>query len=315
VGEGSDTVSVASFVAAQRTDHGIPHAVSCRVLGMSESWFYKWRDRAPTPRQQRRARLDADVRRSYVDSDGDYGSPRVRADLHEWGWKVSTKTVAASMARQGLVGRPTRRRFRCLTRPDKAARPVPDLVKRDFTAPAVNLKWCGDLTEVPTDEGKLYLAHVEDLASRRIPGFAMSEHHDAPLAVAALQMAAAVRGGDVHGVIFHSDHGSEYSAELFETACRRLGVTQSMGRVGSCFDNAASESFHSNSNCCESITSPPAPRPAPPWPRTSIATTEPAGTAPVRCTRRSSTRRSSPPESPKPSTPRRRRENRPPRSP
>ena len=238
-------MSVASFVAAQRTDHGVPHAVSCRVLGVSESWFYKWRDRPPTPRQRRRGELDADVKRSFEESDGDYGSPRVRADLCEWGWRVSTKTVAASMARQGLVGRPTRRRFRCLTRPDKAARPVPDLVKRDFTAPAINLKWCGDLTEVPTDEGKLYLAHVEDLASRRIPGFSMSEHHDAPLAVAALQMAAAVRGGNVHGVIFHSDHGSEYSAELFETACRRLGVTQSMGRVGSCFDNAASESFNS----------------------------------------------------------------------
>jgi transposase InsO family protein len=158
---------------------------------------------------------------------------------------VSTKTVAASMARQGLVGRPTRRRWRCLTRPDKAARPIPDLVKRDFTAGAINLKWCGDLTEIPTGEGKLYLAHVEDLASRRICGFAMSEHHDAPLAVAALQMAAAVRGGDVTGVIFHSDRGSEYTADLFEIACRRLRVSQSMGRVGSCFDNAASESFHS----------------------------------------------------------------------
>jgi transposase InsO family protein len=219
--------------------------VSCRALGVSESWFYKWKHRPPTPRQQRRARLDAEVRRSYLDSDGDYGSPRVVEDLREWGWKVSTKTVAASMARQGLVGRATRRRFRCLTRPDKAARPIADLVKRDFTAPAINRKWCGDLTEIATDEGKLYLAHVEDLASRRIPGFALSEHHDAPLAVAALQMAAAVRGGDVDGVIFHSDHGSEYSATLFETACRRLGVIQSMGRVGSCFDNAASESFHS----------------------------------------------------------------------
>jgi transposase InsO family protein len=236
---------VASFVAAQRTDHGVPQALSCRVLGVSESWFYKWRDRPPTPRQARRERLDADVRRAYLDSDGDYGSPRVVADLRDRGWKVSTKTVAASMARQGLVGRPTRRRRRSLTRPDKAARPIPDLVKRDFTAPAINLKWCGDLTEIPTDEGKLYLAHVEDLASRRIPGFAMSEHHDGPLAVAAVRMAVAVRGGDVTGVIFHSDHGGEYTAELFEKACRRLGVTQSMGRVGSCFDNAASESFNS----------------------------------------------------------------------
>jgi putative transposase len=238
-------VSVASFVAAQRTDHGIPHAVACRALEVSESWFYKWKDRPATPRQARRTRLDADVRRFYVESDGDYGSPRVRADLRADGWRVSKKTVAASMARQGLVGRPTRRRRRCLTRPDKAARPIPDLVKRDFTAPAINRKWCGDLTEIPTDEGKLYLAHVEDLASRRIPGFAMSEHHDGPLAVAAVQMAAAVRGGDVTGVIFHSDHGGEYSGELFEQACGRLGVTQSMGRVGSCFDNAASESFNS----------------------------------------------------------------------
>jgi putative transposase len=238
-------VSVASFVAAQRTEHGVPHALTCRALELSESWFYKWRDRPLTLRQVRRRALDAEVRRSFEESDGDYGSPRVRADLHQWGWRVSKKTVEASMARQGLVGRATRRRFRSLTRPDKAAPPAPDLVKRDFTAPAINVKWCGDLTEVPTDEGKLYLAHVEDLASRRIPGFAMSEHHDGPLAVAALQMAAAVRGGDVHGVIFHSDHGGEYSGELFETACRRLGVTQSMGRVGSCFDNAASESFHS----------------------------------------------------------------------
>jgi putative transposase len=238
-------VSVASFVAAQRTDHGVPHAVSCRALEVSESWFYKWKDRPLTPRQQRRARLDDDVKRSFEESDGDYGSPRVRADLRADGWRVSKKTVEASMARQGLVGRPTRRRFRCLTRPDKAAPVPPDLVKRDFTAPAINLKWCGDLTEIPTDEGQLYLAHVEDLASRRIPGFALSEHHDAAVAIAALQMAAAVRGGDVAGVIFHSDRGSEYTADLFETACRRLGVRQSMGRVGSCFDNAASESFHS----------------------------------------------------------------------
>ena len=204
-----DAMSVASFFATQRTEHDVPHALTCRALELSESWFYKWRERSPTPRQVRRSLLDAVVKRSFEESDGDYGSPRVWEDLREWGWKVSKKTVEASMARQGLVGRATRRRFRSLTRPDKAAPVAPDLVKRDFTAPAINQKWCGDLTEVPTDEGKLYLAHVEDLASRRIPGFALSEHHDAAVAVAALQMAAAVRGGDVTGVIFHSDRGSE----------------------------------------------------------------------------------------------------------
>ena len=164
------------------------------------------------------------------------------------------------MGRQGLVGRPTRRRFRSLTRPDKAAPPAPDLVKRDFTAPAINVKWCGDLTEVPTDEGKLYLAHVEDLASRRIPGFALSEHHDADVAVAALQMAAAVRGGDVAGVIFHSDRGSEYSADLL-SACRRLGVHRrwaGSGRVSTTLRRRAS-TRRSSSSCSASTASPPEP--------------------------------------------------------
>ena len=87
--------------------------------------------------------------------------------------------------------------------------PIRDLVKRDFNASAINKKWCGDLTEIPTDEGKLYLATVEDLASRRLAGFAIGSHHDADLARAALCMAAAVRGGNVAGVIFHTDKGGE----------------------------------------------------------------------------------------------------------
>ena len=219
-------MSVASFVAAQRTDHGVPHVISCRALEVSESWFYKWRERPPTPRQQRRADLDAAVKASFEGSEGDYGSPRVLADLREWGWKVSKKSVEASMARQGLVARP-KRRFRSLTRADKSAPPAPDLLERDFSAEAINQKWCGDLTEIPTEEGKLYLATVEDLASRRVPGFAIDDHHNATLAAGALKMAAAVRGGDVAGVVFHSDRGSEYSADLFKAACASLGVTQS----------------------------------------------------------------------------------------
>ena len=238
-------MSVASFVAAQRTDYVVSHALTCRALVLSESWFYKWRNRGPTRRQQRRTDLDVAVKRSFDASEGRYGSPRVLADLVADGWRVSKKSVEASMARQGLVARPTKTRRGWLTRPDKAAPPAPDLVKRDFTAPAINHKWCGDLTEVPTGEGKLYLATVEDLASRRIVGFGISEHHDAELATAALKMAVAVRGGDVAGTIFHSDRGSEYSATLFETACSTLGIAQSMGRAGSCFDNAAAESFFS----------------------------------------------------------------------
>ena len=104
--------------------------------------------------------------------------------------------------------------------------------------------WCGDLTEIDTDEGKLYLATVLDLFSRRLLGYAMSEHHDAALARASLQMAVANRG-DVDGVIFHSDRGSEYTGDLYAKACSKLGVIQSMGRVGSALDNAAAEAFNS----------------------------------------------------------------------
>ena len=241
-------MTVASFVAAQRTDHGVPHAVTCRALALGESWFYKWRNRPPTPRQARRTELDAAVKAAFDVSGGTpgtYGSPRVCEDLIEAGWTVSVNTVAASMARQGLRGRCPKRKRRSLTRPDKAAAPIPDLVKRDFGAEAVDQRWCGDLTEIPTDEGKLYLATVLDLASRRLPGFAMSDHHDAPLAKAALCMAAATRGGDVAGVIFHTDKGGEYVGDVFTDACGALAVTQSMGRAGSALDNAAAESFNS----------------------------------------------------------------------
>ena len=100
-------MTVASFVAAQRADHGIPHVLCCRALGVSPSWFYKWRDRSPTPRQERRERIDEAVRRSFEESGATYGSPRVHADLVEAGWAVSERTVAASMAAQGVVGAPS----------------------------------------------------------------------------------------------------------------------------------------------------------------------------------------------------------------
>jgi putative transposase len=196
-------VSVAAFIGSQRTEHGVPHAVSCRALGLSESWFYKWHNRPLTARQVRRVELAEKIRGFFDASGGTYGSPRITLDLWAAGYQVSENTVAKLMAQLGLAGRKPRRR-RSLTKPGK--RPAaPDLVRRKFTAIAPNVLWCGDLTEVDTDEGKLYLATVLDLFSRRLLGYAMSEHHDAALARASLQMAVATRG-DVDGVIFHSDY-------------------------------------------------------------------------------------------------------------
>jgi putative transposase len=223
---------VAALIAAQRDEHRIPHAVACRALGVSRSWFYKWKDGTLPPRAARQAALAAEVRRLFKAHRGTYGSPRITADLRAAGWRVSENTVAAVMCELGLAARRKKRR-RATTRPGKGRWRAPDLVKRDFPATRINQKWFGDGTEIPTGEGKLYLASVLDMASRRVLGFALGEHHDAQLAYGALAMAVTVRGGQVPGVIMHTDQGSEYTAALVRQACQRLSIAQSMGRPGS----------------------------------------------------------------------------------
>ena len=128
------------------------------------------------------------------------------------------------MREQGLAARRKKKR-RSTTRPGRGRWRAPDLVKRDFPAQQINRKWYGDGTEIPTGEGKLYLASVLDMGSRRVLGFALGEHHDAQLAYGALAMAVAVRGGQVPGVIMHTDQGSEYTAGLSAQACDRLGIS------------------------------------------------------------------------------------------
>jgi putative transposase len=247
VGEGGDEVSVARFIADQRTFYRVPVAVCCAILGLSVGWFYKWIKAPVTDQLRRRRELDAKVRELFDASERTYGSPRIHRDLLEAAWLVGENTVADSMRRQGLFGRKPKRR-KGLTRQDRKAAKFPDLLRRDFSAPAPNVKWCGDITEIPTSEGNLYLATVIDLYSRRLLACPISEHPDAELACDAIKIAAAVRGGRerIDGVIFHTDRGSTYTADDFTRLCAdRLGIIGSMGRVGSCFDNAAAESFFS----------------------------------------------------------------------
>jgi transposase InsO family protein len=236
---------VAAFIASRREAHGVPHAVSCRALGVSLSWFYKWKPGVLPPSARRREHLDAEVAGRFAARKGRDGAPRITSALRDAGWRVSEKTVAASMARQGLPARPGRRGRRGTTRRPKGRWRAEDLVKREFAAAGINQRWYGDGTEIKTGEGKLYLDSVLDMGSRRIIGHALGEHHDAGLACAALLMAAAVRGGTVAGVIFHTGQGSEYTAEEFRAACARLGIVQSMGRPGSALDNAVTGSWHS----------------------------------------------------------------------
>jgi transposase InsO family protein len=257
VGEGGDEMSVARFVADQRALYRVPIAFCCRVLGISVSWFYKWikrpAKRPVTGREQRRAELDEKVKDAFEVKGGTAGSPKLVEDLRDAGLGVSKNTVAESMARQGLVARNTRKK-KGLTRQDRTKPKFPDLLKRDFTAGRINCKWVGDMTEIPTREGKLYLATVIDLYSRRLIGMATGRHPDAQLACDAINTAIACRGGreaiwkdDLsERVIFHTDRGSTYTANSFTKLCAKLGIRQSMGKVGSCFDNAAAESFFSS---------------------------------------------------------------------
>jgi transposase InsO family protein len=259
-------VSVARFIADQRTNYRVPHTITCVLLGVSLAWFYKWLGRAfgpgaasglHTDRDRRRDTIDRAVRVAFEAARGLHGSPRLHADLREDGWVVTEKTVADSMRRQGLIARRIKRR-NGLTRQDKTAPKFPDLLRRDFTAERPNARWVGDMTEIPTGPDgkgpKLFLATVIDLYSRRLLGAATGLHADAELACAAITMAVAARGGkdaiwreeEAERVIFHTDRGSTYTANSFTRLCRKMGIRQSMGRVGSCYDNAAAEAFFSS---------------------------------------------------------------------
>ena len=195
-------------------------------------------------RAARRERLKAEITRLFRSHEGTYGAPRITADLRDAGWTVSQNTVAALMRQQGLAARRSRRR-RSTTRPGKGHWRAPDLIKRNFAAERINQKWYGDATEIRTGEGTLHLASILDMGSRRVVGFALSEHPTAELAYGALARAVAVRGGAVPGVIMHTDGGSEYTAGLYRAAWGRLQIRQSMGRPGSARDNAVIEAWHS----------------------------------------------------------------------
>jgi len=235
---------VIAEIVACRTELQIPHAVACRALGVSESWFYKHKDRPPTPTVCRRRQLDAAIETVFADQDGEYGSPRVHAELIERSGfaALSVNTVARRMRHKGLRAkkRPVRR---SLTRPDPQAPKFANLLQRNFNPPAANVSWCGDITEIVTWEGKLYLATVIDLWSRRLLGFAIAEHCKATLVCDAMRMAIAVRGGQVAGVVMHTDRGSQYTSHAFTGLCSKHNITQSMSRAGSCHDNAAAESW------------------------------------------------------------------------
>jgi transposase InsO family protein len=216
---------------------------ACELLEVSRAAYYAHRAGTVPARHRTDEELTEHIRQAHQASKGRYGAPRIHAELRRRGHRHGRKRVARLMRCAGRCGR-TPRRFKRTTIPDPAAAARADLIGRDFAvnAAAVNTRWCGDITYLPTWEGWLYLATVIDIASRRVVGFALAERLRTSLVADALTNAVAARD-PVPGVIFHSDKGCQYTSGDYATLADDLEVALSTGRTGQCWDNALAESF------------------------------------------------------------------------
>lgn len=229
------------FVERQKANHSI--ITMCRVLGVSTSGFYAWRDRKPSARARKDAELTKLIIRIHRESGGTYGAPRVHAELKlGYGIRCSKKRVARLMRQANLAG-VHRRRLKGCTKRDPARPSFPDLVQRSFTATAPNQLWVADITQHYTGEGWLYLAAIIDIFSRAVVGWSMGARAVADLVINALNMATWNRRPG-SGLIHHSDHGSQYTSLVFSKRLEETGILGSMGTVGDALDNAVAESFY-----------------------------------------------------------------------
>lgn len=229
------------------TDHrdSYPVAVLCEVLGVSTSGYYASLDRPPSPRAERHERIKEAVGQVYAQSHGIYGSRKVaeavreREDLES----ACRNTVAAAMRELGLASRVSKRFKPTTTQADPTKRPAENQLDRDFTADAPNRKWVTDITYLPTAAGWVYLAVVVDLFSRKAIGWSIGPSLETQLVRDALRQAIEERRPDGKRLLHHSDRGSQYTSDAYQTILRTLGITCSMSRTGCCFDNAAMERF------------------------------------------------------------------------
>jgi transposase InsO family protein len=230
------------FISEHHATYGVTRL--CRVLAVPRrQGYYEWLAAQPARRERAEAEdhLADEIRAIHTAHRGAYGSPRVVIELRRRGRRVNRKRIERIMRERGIVGI-TRRRRRSLTRQDPSAAPAPDLIGRDFTAAAPGHRLVGDITYLPTEEGWLYLATTIDLFNREVVGHAMATHMRAELVSDAVQLAHR-RGLVQPDAIFHSDRGSQYTSAEFGTTLTKLHMRASMGRVGSCYDNAVAESF------------------------------------------------------------------------
>jgi putative transposase len=214
----------------------------CTWLDVSASGFFDWRKRPKSATVERRETLAPQIRRIFTESDETYGYRRVHAQLQRDGHPCGPELVRAIMRKHDLVPCQPKPWRASLTEQDGHDHQIPDLVAQDFTADAPGMKLVGDITYIPTWQGWLFLATVIDVHTRMVVGYAMGDNYRTPLITAALRNAA-------HNIslpadaIFHSDRGSNYTSAEFAIAIHGLGLRQSVGRTGICYDNALAESF------------------------------------------------------------------------
>ena len=213
----------------------------CKVLGVSQSGYFAWRDRPASRRQREDMVVLAHVRSAFALSNGTYGSPRMVQELRDQGLQVGRRRTARLMRDNGLRAR-QKRRFKRTTDSEHAFPVAPNLIDQDFAATGPNQKWGVDISYVWTREGWLYLAVVIDLFSRRVVGWSVSDRLHRSLALAALRRALAIRR-PAPGLVHHSDRGSQYCSNDYQAELRRHGVRISMSGKGNCYDNAMVETF------------------------------------------------------------------------
>ena len=214
----------------------------CAAFHVSRSGYYRWCRRPFSNRALAdQTVLTPKIRAIFATSQHTYGTVRIGDALRDMGILTSNRRVCRIMRQEKLIPRQVRR-FRCTTQRGPDTSTIRDLVKRNFTALVPNKTWVGDITEIMTFEGVLYFSFILDLFSRYVAGWATSENKNVKLVIDALVMAVE-RRDPPKGFVFHSDHGSQYRADLFQSVLHFHGGIPSMGTVGDCYDNAVSESF------------------------------------------------------------------------
>ncbi|MAE62940.1 MAG: IS3 family transposase [Phycisphaeraceae bacterium] len=231
-----------AFIEAHREEFLV--RPMCRVLGVSHSGYYDWRTRPSSRRQQRREALCEAIQEVFRRFKAIYGSPRVWAELCERGVKCCRNTVAKLMKAMALRSR-VKRRFKPMTTDSRHTHEVAgNHLARQFERSTPNEAWAADITYIPTEEGWLYLAAIQELHSRRIVGWSMADHLRAELATQALEMAIATRHDKpLAGLLHHSDRGVQYASDAYQRLLANHGIVCSMSRKGDCWDNATIESF------------------------------------------------------------------------